>query len=88
MILTDKVRTYLAGNRGIDANRVFHYIVTEWGGLCTVQELAYGLRIDAAQIPEIVVKNGTRMKLVQAAFPENVRSSSLVADYQVLSSLL
>ena len=88
MILTDKVRTYLAGNRGIDANRVFHYIVTESGGLCTVQELAYGLRIDAAQIPEIVVKNGTRMKLVQAAFPENVRSSSLVADYQVLSSLL
>ena len=64
---------------------MFHYIVTEHAGLCTVQELAHGLKINAAQIPEFVVKSGnSRMKLVQAAFPENVR----LLRYRLLSIVL
>ena len=60
---------------------MFHYILTEGGGLCTVQELADGLGIDPGSIPEFVVKNGSsRMKLVQAAFPDRVSNAKLSFD--------
>ena len=58
---------------GLDINKMFHYILTKKGGLCKVQELADGLGMDPEQIPKFVTKNGSsRMKLVQAAFPDRV----------------
>ena len=56
-----------------EGNKMFHYILTKKGGLCTVQELADDLGMDPGQIPRFVIKRGnSQLKLVDAEFPDRV----------------
>ena len=60
---------------GVDISIMFHYILTEKGGSCTVQELADGLGINPGLILEFVIKGGSeaaQIRHVEATLPDKV----------------